>query len=329
MQETIELYRISAKEILIRGLLVESDIYYYKKEYKGSLYDEYYKWCMSHIEHNDKVSKLQTKPFVVFINDYSRNAFASSGKDYKLIGINLGLVESMYDFYLEREPILESEEFSGYRNLTMQLYKQPVTYFLFKYFTKFTFFHELGHLFQTSTIKEIHQEFNSTVSSDESIISQYRECDADCFAAWHICVQIKADFDTLPISFRTKDNLLRLASLANTAMYVYFVQTSGEIEGIYFTGKTHPHPLVRNGYFSKAILNGLNSLNFEFKITEDLIYPETFKLTNSLFGLSMHELLNLINPIFDDLIKYIEFLEASIGRENSAIYNYFDEIIRK
>ncbi len=315
------------KKMVEQNILSSQDIFFYQKSDLVNIYDSIFSWCSDELILGNNIYKLSNANFF-FKNDFSSNAFAFSHTNYQLIGIHIGLIEAMHHTFFHDINMYQEKEFEEYEK-TFGLVPFNTASFLFMIFSRFIFFHELGHLLQST--KYPLRYFNEKLVDGENDITfkqQLREFDADYIASFQIVIQTLAFYrESLSNNKELgKDALRQCFAIGLAAMYVFFVKMSGYQPTIYFEGKSHPHPLVRLFYISEIVKNVVVA-NEGFKGTYfDNIFEEVRILAYRILRSNKDEIDNSEKIIIENvrgIIAYADRLHTNARKDNNLALNFF------
>jgi hypothetical protein len=236
---------------------------------KGFLF--YYKELKENIGHNLEPS------YVFIVNDRKFNAFAKKEKNgSNIIGINVGIVRHLYDLFGANDDLKSS--------LKDKFSKFPATDLMFDTAMHFTFYHELGHLIQNSSVLE------NSLSGDEkvefSLKKHILEYDADQFASivigGHIATFTIDNLGEKVSSTDIEDVLITVC----TSILFYLLSSPSSKHELYFEECGHPHPTIRIVNIVFTIihhhLSTLKNYGVSAEIDPDKIVADTIKLAESL-----------------------------------------------
>lgn len=311
-----------AKEIenaLKFDVLKQDEIY----DYRGTPFEEvismYYKFCRENLNIHSKVLPINPN-VIIFNNCFSSNATAKLKKNGVFsISINLGLLKKCNDNFLEN-PKLDNYIENKFSNLTHNL-DNKISGLAFQIAANFTYYHELGHLFQFTKRNEnslfIEQVQGSSVYE---LHKHFLEINADSFAcialANHIVQYIEDSFQ----SSLNKEIAENIVTILGACLLNHIANFYPEITVIYLREHSHPHPFLR---IFNAILNLSNFINnSEFlqeksiqlnrtelfgKIIDFYEELEENEIFDTSFSQAIKEGAKMQTPIIDYLGQLIQF----------------------
>ena len=219
-----------------------------------------------------------------FNTNTSVNALARTAGEYYLIEIYKGAIFWIHHFYVEKEDRFNNEALSHFRDITNRKGINP-GFFLFQFVSIYFFYHEVGHLIQRTKSDNDYLEFaNIQLTSDQIRIRHMRELDADWYSAHCIAMHVIqfAEEETKDGSAVTTENLIEVASLALSGLYLYYIdQASHQSAEIYYEEYTHPHPSVRLSYMINFFLDNLQG-NSEIQIDKNEILRNAIRVSELL-----------------------------------------------
>ena len=235
-------------------LAADEKLYDYSDDERKDAYDDLFESANEFLQQQ---AKAQGFPpcFFYFRRDDSVNAFAISQKKYKRIAFTHGMVEALYDYFEQKEDLLQEAEFSDLHNV-LAPYQNPYSYNFFQFWQMFTTYHEYAHLVQRGRNSEFsYAEFDSGKPGD-ILESHALELDADFLAASQLAINILEEMrDSAGNLKRDPGDLQVLCSIALASAFIFFMKTAGGLKGLYFQENEHPHPYVRIAFLSNIMLD--------------------------------------------------------------------------
>lgn len=180
----------------------------------------------------------------------------------------------------------------------------------------FTFYHEMGHLVQKSSLLELGL-YEQPIQNEFSVLRHILELDADEYSALSVgshTIQYARTIygDDVPV-----DKLEKLLVLVCASILIYLMSFPSNRRDIYYKESTHPHPIIRVtciifviiGYSSQALQQiGLNlTLNLKNLVNQSIDLAEALSI-----------------KILEH--NYLSNYKASIGMEADNITAYIKEM---
>lgn len=309
---------------LVKNKILSEDLIYIFKQngYFHEVYNDIFNFFLLVFGQRN----IQQSTFIAYVNDFSVNAFAAKDPNFKLIGINAGVIEIMHDFFEGQKDIFLTDEFQPFEIATVNLNNHAAWYIMFRYFVLFIFFHELGHIFQKVDDTSLFEEYlRETSSSTESLRKHKKEYDADIFACLHLLIYIKGDFSKMKTENQSKENLLNFSAVAVASIMIFFQETAKQKGTIYFRENSHPHPLIRFTYILNTFVSNMGGLSEEFQFSVNELMTSATKVVCSIMHLNDKDIYNEIANNVDEIKSYVSSLEESKKESGYAFKNFFPD----
>ena len=271
-KEFLELL-FSIKDETGKLLYQEIDIYDFKSLPKDAPLLLYTSFIYNQLSNKDERSKIEKEKFELFVLlDDKANAFAVSDKGYKIIGINLGRLNSMEKGVKECLLNLNSLMITPF---IKENHLPDVESLIFRFTTFFTFFHELAHLIQfkncNNNFNQRFERYNDNFKNTYSEVSHLKEVDADLFAAQMLSTFISQNWLLFPEQLKSILPIQNIVALGAASIFLLFFELINRAwPEIYFFDNTHPHPTIRISY----IVDLMISLIIEQVKEETLSYED-------------------------------------------------------
>ena len=139
-------YLENRDELVAKKIVPSHAIYDYRDDPLQEAYDELFKLAHEHLQKKQITLKFPTTYFY-YDTDLSTNAFAFSKPEYKLIGVNKGAVENMFNFFEDQKEIFNKEEYQSFNGLISRT-NNPTHVTIYQLYTLFLYYHEYAHLIQ-------------------------------------------------------------------------------------------------------------------------------------------------------------------------------------
>jgi hypothetical protein len=280
-------YYAVAKELMNNVGIPSDEIFYFDGTPLETVFSLYFQFCQENLEIASE--HFGIKPAKIFIrNNTSVNAFASHRNNYFIIGVNSGTLVNLYCFFDSKAELFETGSLSFLSPLNAALTETldaPIFYLMQQICNQFTYYHELGHLIQrssllSSSIEEKYFAASSTYSQQKHVY----ELDADLYGAEHIAFHLLEFWKKQSVEQRTGENLSYLISIGAAAIFSYFLKLMEGYSEIYYAEHSHPHPLVRILYVIDCFIQTIEgNLQGQFKINSNQVLQTSFRIMDEMF----------------------------------------------
>ncbi|MBL0200979.1 MAG: hypothetical protein IPP81_12860 [Chitinophagaceae bacterium] len=244
------------KELDEKALILNG--YDYSANDPHGLAEAFFQFCQTNLSEQNKQFNIQ--PARLYVRDVQTvNALAAKRNGYFVIGVNISTLIVMHNFFTNRQQVFENPDLAEFKLLDGKL-DLPISLLMYQVCTQFTYYHELAHLIQFSTVGkndnaaqpiiEIEEEYSQTAGTTDpySLEKHVREFDADLHGGHFTCLHVIGYWNRLPAEHRTQDNLELLLSIGVASVFSYFIFLLRNYPDIYYKASDHPHPLVRLSY---------------------------------------------------------------------------------
>jgi len=291
-------------------------------------------------KYNEKILKNDNKKqiFLFFVDDMTINAFATNIKNIDVIGVHIGVLPVLYNYYnnvIDEKNFPEiKSDLEGRKNLIFNLQMMSVLYIIF---------HELGHLYDghlelenISFLKEIETPDNNK-DRENILYDKTIEMDADAFA---MCRMLEINEDLIGLKNKKEknsykgDNILYSYKKLLFSIYSFYLLLDESYNTSNIKKETYFSPLVRQllnltiteEYVSKRRPDYekkiqdisdylIENADFEHSpLREKSELEKKIDISKKVFYLSSSEYANEVlavqqkwNDIRDDLEKYARF----------------------
>lgn len=278
------------------------------------VYELFYDFANTHLQ--GRRAALGFPPsYLFFRNDISVNAFARTRATYKMIGINYGCIETIYDLFEERAPRFEDPAYSSLHALAARI-GNPMHVCFFQFFSLFLYYHEYAHLVQRAPLATFDiDELNGNPAVEQVLRSHAYELDADWYAASNAAMHMTQYFENEDGGFEgTEQEVADMISIGLAAILTYFIKSGGPFPVLYLAERSHPHPFVRLSYCAVFLLDTLApNLPANFELNQATILNKSALLAQ----IMLTE--NNINPLIG--------FAAIFMQNHDAIENHINNII--
>ncbi len=257
------------------NVLPNTDIYDFRETPFEEIGKQYYEFCRENL--NIQSEKVNICPNVfVFNNSYSSNALAKLNNNNFSIIINLGLLIKCKNNYLENASLdLYIEKKIG---AVIGKFDNKISGLAFQIATNFTYYHELGHLFQftkKSEYLELNEHVNET--STYSLLKHCLEINADSFASIAIASHITQYLEKTFQENLNKEICEDVIVILGGCLLNHIANFYSDITRIYLREFSHPHPFLRIFNSILSLVNYINQSTFLKEKAIEIHMYETFK----------------------------------------------------
>lgn len=219
------------------------------------LYDTFYTAMNGHLQDRAALQGWPA-PVFLFVDRPVVNAFASPRNNPMMIGINRGLIETMFGLFDGQQQVFDLPEFEDIRQVLTSTGNEPSIVIL-QFVLAFCYQHEYAHLLQLSpevpfTFEEVQNL--PTRPADVPVLHAY-EMDADDVAAhrvgWLLTGHFKDDQNNWLNG--TSDQVTDLAGAALAGIFCMMVHFAQGHPVIYYGELAHPHPLIRLAFVAQKL----------------------------------------------------------------------------
>ena len=301
--------------------------YDYSENDPKGLAELFFQFCQINLSENNKEFNIQPARF--YVRDVTTvNALATKRNEYYVIGINIGTIVTMHNFFDTRQQVLDTPTMSDFKSLNNKLDTQ-IPVLMYQICTQFTYYHELAHLIQFSSGGKNSQ--NSTAQLKMEVEEAYaqgtgpadpysmekhiREFDADLNGGHFTCLHLIDYWKRLDAADKTQANLELLLSLGVASVLSYFIFLLTGYPPIYYEASDHPHPLIRVLYIIDLYIK-TSQINLpesaQIQLTD--ILQRAFSLTQAIF-------------IFGGGEDKVKVFSDTLAVESEGITHYINQVL--
>lgn len=284
----------------------------YDNSSRKRIYDDFFNFCQQNLsEVCVERNYGMTPAYFYYVDDSDFNAFATSEPCY-LIGINQGVIEGLFSFFINKKSFNINEKLLEYKRLEA-LFKIDIRYLMFQQLTQFIYYHELGHLIQFANANKPKRSEIYLLDADTyDLESHLMEIDADIHGSNSIVfhtINYLANFDLN----QNEKNVVafKLFSLSLSGMFTYLMYLSKDNLNLYYKEYNHPHTIIRLTYILTSMIDAFRkNFSSDFKYTDIEILNESFSISEILYG--EEEKVNIVkeykNIIFTNLPNIRDYI---------------------
>ena len=306
----------------IKAYGAESHFYDYSDNEESSLktlFDEFFQFGQEYLDRDDL--EFNAKPARLYYStNIGLNALARKVNEYYLVEIYMGTIAWMENFYMSMDDKFNQDVLEHFQKIS-QLRGVTPGKFLLQLATIYYFYHEVGHLIQSSGQDADYVEYlQNECIGDEIPIRHMRELDADWNAGYCMALHLKqfAEVDSNGAHLIDPVILLEIAALGLAAIYMYFINRTDKNPSIYYQEKCHPHPSVRLSYMAVFVLDNLQA-NVPYPINKNEILKKAIMISEILMKDGDK---SIIAEYSLALLKEIKKVEEYIKKIMSDTENY-------
>lgn len=308
-------YTALIQSLSLQNLVPAADIYNTDTVQRLTpVYDLFYDFANTHLQ--QRRAALGFPPsYLFFRNDFTVNAFARTMPNYKMIGINYGCIEIMYDFFDEKAPSFNGQDHASLHAVAAKI-GNPLHVDFFQFFSLFVYYHEYAHLVQRAPLSNFDiDELNNTLTPEQVIQTHAYELDADWYSVSNVAMHMTQFFENEAGEFEgTEQEVADMVAIGLAAILTYFVKSGGAFPVLYLAEKKHPHPFVRLSYCSVFLLDTL---------APNL--PDGFALNKTAI---MHKAVSLAETMLtEDGVNPLEGFAGIFMQNSDAIEEHINNII--
>lgn len=285
------------------------------------LAEQFFQFCQQNLTEEQKDYQIQPAKFMV-VDKATVNAWATKRHEYYVVGIHMGTLTSLHQFFVQRGGIFDTPEMADYVTLEAKL-DVSLDILLYQTATQFTFYHELAHLIQYSPLPNECANAKPDIQQSEEAYAvgagpedpydlekHVKEFDADLHGAHFISLHLLSYWKKLDEAERTAANLELLLSLGTASVFTYFIFLLQKYPEMYYDASDHPHPLIRILYIiDMFIKTAQENMPVGMQIKSEKILQLAFSISQPMFTTNGGE---------DQVKKYADLFQ--IEKENIEAY---------
>ncbi|PWV47051.1 hypothetical protein [Chitinophaga sp. S165] len=302
-------------------LTLDKPIYDYSANRQlHELYDTFYIAMDGHLQ--DRAQMLGwPPPVLLFVERPTVNAFASPGRNPKMIGINCGLVETMFTLFDGQQQVFDLPEFAEIGQVLASTGNEPSISIL-QFVLSFCYQHEYAHLLQLSpAVPFTVEERQGLPTPPASVpVRHALEMDADHVAAhrvgWLLTGHFKDEHDNWQNG--TSEQVTDLTAAAQAGIFCLMVHFAKKFPVIYYGELDHPHPLVRIAFIARYLPKIIRA-----NVPDGIVLDDRAALTKA-FRLAERLLL----PTYGDPVKNLATIFAANEADIQAYGNQIIDLAR-
>lgn len=292
------------------------------------LAEQYFQFCQQNL--SEEQGEYQIQPARFMVRDAATvNALATKRYNYYVVGVNMGTLTGLHQFFVHRGEIFDAPALAEYVALEGKL-DVTLDILLYQTATQFTYYHELAHLIQFSPlpgagcadgaahdVQETQEAYAVGAGKDDpyDLEKHLKEFDADLHGAHFICLHLLEYWKKLKEADRTPANLELLLALGTASVFTYFIFLLGKYPEMYYDASDHPHPLIRILYIiDMFIKTAQENMPVGVVIRSETVLQRAFRITQPMFTFEGGE---------DQVKKYADLF----GVEKENIEAYVNDVL--
>ncbi|MBN8837185.1 MAG: hypothetical protein J0I09_08000 [Sphingobacteriia bacterium] len=290
------------------------------------LAEQFFQFCQQNLSEEQGDYQIQPARFMV-VNKETVNAWATRRYNYYVVGINMGTLTTLHQFFVHRGGIFDVPAMAEYITLESKL-DTTLDILMYQSAVQFTYYHELAHLIQYSPlpgtddcsapdIQQTEEAYAVGAGKDDpyELEKHIREFDADLLGAHYICLHVLQYWEKLPEADRTQANLELLLSLGTSSIFSYFIFLLRKYPEMYYAAFDHPHPLIRVLYIIDMFIKTTQeNVPAGIQIKSESILQRAFSITQPMFTFGGGE---------DQVKKYADLFKE----EKQKIEAYVNDVL--
>ena len=312
-QKKIIDYQQEAAYAIKHNIVPYGDIFDFEGTPNEKQYKVLYLFCRENLNIHYRRKSISHTSFL-FSNDFSINAKARKKNNQNVILINIGLIQNCIDKYLYNYAL--NDFITSKEPYLVDRFDSSLSYLAFQINTQCTYYHELAHLFQFSTISK-EQELQEIGGDDKfDIIKHKLEINADTYSSICISTHIYQYINKTFGNDINQDFVSKTITIFGVCLLEYIINFTSEYD-LYFDKYSHPHPLIRllniilniTNHFSqipiwreKGIILNVNSLfrdiiDFHKELEDNKVFKSGFSNLISQYIVNMEKIVSYTSKI--------------------------------
>ncbi|CAL2101855.1 conserved protein of unknown function [Tenacibaculum sp. 190130A14a] len=264
---------------------------------------------------------------IIFRPYLNKNAGARFLNNIGLISINLGTIKWLYESFRENTSINDGE--IRFFKIIRRFIDTDLSELMYQASLHFTFYHELAHLIQKSDFVASNLEEEATAEEEFNELKHLLELDADEYSA--LCVsthilQYAEKFFVLDKPITEGFLILIIIPI------ILYILSFGNVEEIYYSKNSHPHPTIRLTLVSLTICHYANqsllATGKEFQVDHREILFRAVEISEEfekkyLDSHTVETFKNLLKENIEGVLDYVDkFNNLRIGNKDLAVYKW-------